>query len=218
MYAREVLRFFEGLQSWVGDAVRGYDAPLGYVRRVCAVDAAYGDNVMVGAAVVWSVDERRVLEGKTCLCEPPFPYVPGLLFLREAPALFAAVELLSSSWDVLLVDAHGRAHPREAGMATFLGATLRKPTVGIAKKLLAGVVGEFTDSMAPIMLNGKTVGYAVKPRSGKTYYISPGYGVRLEDLPALVAVFDYEYPEPLREADKLARSALTSSGERSSAF
>jgi deoxyribonuclease V len=66
-------------------------------------------------------------------------YVPGLLALREGPALAAAVSGLRRRPDVLLVDASGADHPRRAGLAVHLGWALDLPTVGVTSRpLLAG--------------------------------------------------------------------------------
>jgi deoxyribonuclease V len=63
-------------------------------------------------------------------------YVPGLLALREGPALAAAVSALRRRPDVLLVDASGLDHPRRAGLAVHLGWALDLPTVGVTSRPL----------------------------------------------------------------------------------
>src|SRR3712207_6153234 len=61
---------------------------------------------------------------------PSFPYIPGLVALREAPPVLAALERLGASPDLLMVDGHGIAHPRRFGIASYLGVMLERPCIG----------------------------------------------------------------------------------------
>ena len=67
------------------------------------------------------------------------PYVPGLLSFREAPLLLEALRKLRTRPDVLLVDGHGRLHPRRLGLASHMGLHVDVPTIGVGKSLLVGV-------------------------------------------------------------------------------
>ena len=57
-----------------------------------------------------------------------FPYIPGLLSFREAPALLHAFEKIRHDPDVVFIDGHGMSHPRAAGIACHIGVCLDKPT------------------------------------------------------------------------------------------
>lgn len=97
---------------------------------------ARGDRVWSAAAVLRG---RHALAQADVTGEAGAPYVPGLLALREGPALEAAVRALPVMPDVLLVDATGADHPRRAGLALHLGAVLELPTIGVTHRpLLAG--------------------------------------------------------------------------------
>ena len=112
----------------------------GRLRSVCGVDVAYDAtrNLAFAAAVRLSWPKLEVLEEVTAASPVRFPYVPGLLGFREAPAVLEALALLKETPDLLLVDGHGRAHPRRCGLASMLGLALDMPALGCAKSLLVG--------------------------------------------------------------------------------
>ncbi|QKQ99104.1 endonuclease V [Metallosphaera tengchongensis] len=163
---------------------------LGNVKRVCAVDVAYKGNTGIAVAVC-DGDEKEVhkVTGKVS-----FPYIPGLLFIREAPIMLKALE--GTHPELLLVDGHGIAHPRRSGIATVLGVLLEVPTIGIAKSRLVGDIVE-ENGVKYLVIQGERVGV----KQGK-YYFSPGNLVTLEDV---VQFSRSGYPELLREADKLSK-------------
>ena len=116
-------------------------APPGFAPRIVAgLDAAFpkGGRECVAAAVAWSVRERRVVEERVVRRPLTFPYVPGLLSFREAPAVLAAFAELETPVDVLLADGHGLAHPRRFGLACHLGVLTGIPAIGCAKSVLVG--------------------------------------------------------------------------------
>ena len=65
-----------------------------------------------------------------------FPYVPGYLSFREAPAVLEAFAGLGCRPDVLMLDGQGIAHPRRFGLASHVGVLLDLPTVGVTNRLL----------------------------------------------------------------------------------
>ena len=99
------------------------------------------------------------------LAEAKFPYVPGLLSFREAPAVIAAFTKLSVQPDVLICDGQGIAHPRRMGLAAHLGLWLGIPTIGCAKSWF---FGEFDDpgpergDWSPLTDQGETIGAVLR--------------------------------------------------------
>jgi len=174
---------------------------------VAGVDAAYVDERMAAAAVAWSLKDRRIVNESFYLCEPPYPYIPGLLFLREGPPMLKALKGLKVEWQLLLVDAHGVLHPRMAGLAVFLGFILGKPALGVAKSRLVGVE-ESGEEMGGVYLEGRLLGYWFRPKGSRKFYASPGYLISVEEVPKLISRVGPGYPEALREADRLARRRL----------
>ena len=181
------------------------------VERVAGVDAAYLDTEAIGICIVCDrggepldyVEVRR---------EVRFPYIPTYLSYRELPLYLDAIheaEEKGLSPDVILVDGNGILHPRRVGIATHLGVLLDRPTVGVAKRLLCGEVN--TEGMSigewrPVVLEGETVGAAMRTGRNRTIFISPGHRADLKTSVELVASLLKEdpLPEPLRWAHALA--------------
>ena len=141
------------------------------------------------------------------------PYQPGLLALREGPALEAAVRALDRSPDVVLVDGTGRDHPRRAGLAFHLGAVLDLPTVGVTHRPLLAEGSwprDETGARSPLVLEGALVGYWVRTRSG-TRPLAVHAAWRTDPDGAaeivLAALAGHRAPEPLRQARRAAREA-----------
>ena len=180
------------------------------VERVAGVDAAYSGEVCFAAAVVVELPTLRTLEEKTAAQAVHVPYIPGFFAFREMGAAIKALRRLRSSYDLLMVEGHGIAHPSGCGFASHLGVLLRKPTVGVAKRLLCGkVTGLPTpEKPAEVVLHGKVVGYAVL-NNRRVIYVSPGNMVSLTTALAVVrkATLRHALPEPLRRAHMLAERA-----------
>ena len=162
---------------------------FGEIKRICGVDIAYRDDAAYCSAVVMDRSTQQLLESVDTQTIVRYPYVPGLLMLREADPIFYTLKLLKNSYDLLLVDGHGLLHPRKCGLACYIGVIIDKPTIGVAKSLLCG-------TMCPdgfIELDGEILGYAVS----KKLYISVGHKITLETAITLVKDLGVE---PLRLA------------------
>jgi deoxyribonuclease V len=166
---------------------------------------AAGDPLSAAAAVA---DAVAVVRG-----EAGAPYEPGLLVLREGPALEAAVRELKVPIDVLLVDATGRDHPRRAGLALHLGAVLNLPTVGVTHRPLLAE-GRWPDDVrgahTPLVLDGEHVGAWLRTRAG-TRPLAVHAAWRTDAATAVEVVLaarsGHRAPEPLRQARSAARKA-----------
>ncbi|MCP8323647.1 MAG: endonuclease V [Candidatus Methylarchaceae archaeon HK02M2] len=163
-----------------------------HINNVCGVDVSYRSEKAAASAVVWSCFDRKVVEVSNYIDEPFFPYRSGYFFIREAPLVISAVKALEVEPDIVLVDGHGIAHPRRAGLAVFVGIALDMPTLGFAKSILVGKIGSFKGITAPILLEGSTVGVALRVReNGKTYFVSPGHKLTVEES-AIIAQSEYK--------------------------
>lgn len=141
------------------------------------------------ALVTLDAKTDAVLAAATESRRADFPYVPGYLGFREVPALFAAWARLSVKPQLVLVDGHGKAHPRGFGVACHLGLILGVPTIGVAKSLLVGEgsPGPEVGDTAPITWKGTVIGTALRTRRGANpVYVSVGHRVSLATAVAIV--------------------------------
>ena len=143
-------------------------------------------------------------------CRTRFPYVPGLLSFREAPAALAALGQLKTSPDILLCDGHGLAHPRRFGLACHLGLLSGLPSIGVAKSLLTGEhapPAQERGAWTPLLDGGEVIGAALRTRPGaKPVYVSIGHRISLESALQVVlrCTGRYRLPETTRQAHRLA--------------
>lgn len=179
---------------------------------IAAIDTAYGfgGEKLYAAVVVVSFPGFREIERTYYVDAINFPYYPGLFFFREGPVIIEALKKIKSQPDLLIVHGHGIAHPRHIGLACHLGLCFEIPTVGCARKLLAGnhrPVAENKGNSQPILLHGKEVGCAYRSKARvKPIFISPGHKCDLPFARDIIVkcLRDYRLPEPLRLAHLFA--------------
>ena len=179
-----------------------------HVRFVGGVDAAYTDGHAIGAVAVLDYDMLKLVETKTACQATVVPYIPTFLSFREIPPVVSAISLLSTRPDIFFIDGHGIAHPRRLGFASHLGLVIDAVTIGVAKSLLCGEIGDKeVDNWKPIIHEGETVGAAVYTRPCvKPVYVSVGHKVSLKTAIEIVkhCTGKYRIPEPIREAHNAA--------------
>ena len=162
------------------------------VRLAVAVDVSMNRFAtwLAASAVVCDLQKHVVTETSSVIRPIRFPYVPGLLSFRELPAVIDAITSLKSTYDLILCDGQGVAHPRGLGIASHLGLWLDYPTIGIAKSLLVGDCQPpenrfFAESA--VMHKGAEVARAIRLRKNAgPIYVSAGHLCRLDDALALV--------------------------------
>lgn len=172
------------------------------INYVCGVDVSYKGGIANASAAIVKKEDLEVIEVVKTKNEIKYPYLPGLLVLRELDPVLETLKLLKNSFQLLLVDGHGLLHPRRCGLASYIGVITNNPTIGVAKNLLCGNVG--LDSF--VRYDGNILGFALR-RDGcsrKTIYISTGHRVSLSTSIQLVkslTKLENLIPEPLRIAD-----------------
>jgi deoxyribonuclease V len=194
------------LQSRLAVRVREEAVPTP-VSLIAGADVAYGvpDARTHAAVALWDVARGEVVETATVSVETRVPYLPGFLAWRELPAVLAAFEKLVRAPQLVLVDGHGRAHPRRCGLACLLGLALDLPAVGCAKSVLVGTFGELRTARgarATLRQGGEVIGIALRTRERvRPVYVSVGHRVTLGDACTWVLrASRFRIPEPLRAA------------------
>ncbi len=205
---------------------------LGTIRTVAGLDAAFmvtgsqalqkkanrwsrlrEANQAIGCVVVYRFPEMEEVTRAFAIVRLEFPYIPGLLSFREAPALLAALKKLKELPDVLFCDGQGYAHPRRFGLACHLGVLVDRASIGCAKSIFIGKHGALKEKagswteLVDEMAGGERIGAAVRTRRGvRPVYVSQGHRVSLETAIRLTLTVTDEFriPRPTRDADHFA--------------
>ncbi len=149
--------------------------------------------------------EKAIVRRKT-----RFPYIPGYLSFREAPAVLAAIKRLKQRPDLLLCDGQGIAHPMRFGLACHIGLLANIPTIGVAKTKLIGDYdepGKKRGCQSPIYDKDELIGSVVRTRDNvKPLFVSVGHRICLETAVkyVLACATRYRLPETTRWAHRLA--------------
>ena len=184
------------------------------IEYVAGLDVSYakGSNKMWAGVIVLDFPSLGKTEERWSQKKVSFPYIPGLLSFREIPVLIDALRKIEIEPDLIFCDGQGIAHPRGLGLASHLGVLLNKPTIGCAKSLLVGKynqVGEHKGDYVYLRHQNRVIGAVVRTKSKvKPIFISPGYGIMLNDCIKFVleTCSTYRIPEPTRQAHLLVNS------------
>jgi deoxyribonuclease V len=192
--------------------------------------AVYGE---VGSKVEGAGIHFDIVETATVVQKVTFPYIPGLLSFREAPACIAAVAKLKTKPDTFIIDGQGIAHPRRFGIASHLGLFFDKPTIGCAKSRLIGDYeepflekGVYSLLMVPSheprlsavasakaeVTGHEVIGAVLRTRKAvNPVFVSVGNKCTLDDAIKIIlaCTTKYRIPEPTRLAHQLVSREKT---------
>ncbi len=199
------------LQIRLRERVVARDA-LGEIRFVAGMDVGFeSDGSAARAAVaLLRFPDLSLAEHAVARKAVEFPYVPGLLSFREAPAILEALGRLRRTPDLLICDGQGYAHPRRFGLACHLGVIADIPSIGAAKSRLIGTHARLPQprgSWVPLLDGAETVGAVLRTRSGVSpLFVSIGHRISLETAIRYVlrCAPRYRLPETTRCAHRLA--------------
>ena len=222
-YPEDVLKIPRAPHCWSVTPRQAVTIQRRFAERIVRYGSVNNPRLLAGVDLAFSADGRRCFAGvvlwdsqageiteQHVIRQPVrFPYVPGLLSFREAPAILAVLRKLRCEPDAFLFDGQGYAHPRRFGLACHVGLLIDRPSLGCAKTLLVGMC-QMPDtskgSMTPIEHEGERVGTVLRTRDHvRPVYVSVGHRVSLDaavDI-VLAGCAGYRLPEPTRLADRL---------------
>ena len=200
------------LQERLAVRVERRDRLPAKVRAVAGIDVGYEDEGRIAraAAVLLEFPSLRLVDFALVRRRVRFPYVPGLLSFREAPAALAALARLRRRPELVLCDGQGIAHPRRFGLASHIGVLSGIATIGVAKSRLVGEAdppGDGRGDWTPLCDAGEEVGAVLRTRRGaRPLYVSIGHRVSLATAIAftLACAPRYRQPETTRWAHRIA--------------
>ena len=182
------------------------------LRTIAGFDVGFEADGAVtrAAAVLLDAETLQPVAMEIARVPTVMPYMPGLLSFRQLPALLAVVELLPQRPDLVLIDGQGLAHPRRLGVASHFGVVADLPSIGVAKKILAGdgIIPHQTRGAYTALRDGREqVGWLLRSKVNcSPLVVSPGHRVAMASAADLVMryVTTYRLPEPTRLAGRLA--------------
>jgi deoxyribonuclease V len=195
------------IQKTLASHVKTSSISTNQVKKIAGFDIVFTGRTAICGACVLEFPSLKLVERKILKAEAPMKYIPELLAFREGPLIVEAYHDLESEPDVIMIDDHGILHPQKCGVATYVGVELDKPTIGVAKGLIAGEVKE-----DKVFLNGELLGQVIKTREhSNPLFVSIGNKIKL-DVAAEIAkrcvVYPHKLPEPIHMAHKVAKKQL----------
>ena len=188
-------------------------APPYEIKIIAGCDVHYGD-MAYASCIIYDIKDNVVVEEVDVSVPIIRDYKPGLFALREAPPIVEALKRVYSNVQCVVIDGHGIAHPRRAGLATFIGIIFNKPSYGVAKNKLVGefnMPANYKGAWEPLYYEGEKVGEVIRTRANtKPIFVSPGHKIDFTTTReiTLKLVKRSKIPEPLRLSHLRAREMV----------
>ena len=195
------------LQENMAKRVIMHDEPPFDGTLVTGVDVTYLEDKAVACAVTMDLPRRRIVQIETRRQPCTVPYVRGFLQLREGPIVANLLKAIGFTGPIL-IDGNGILHPRRLGLASYLGVTMDRQTIGVAKSLLLGEIQMRHDDAAQIVDGDEVIGSALWLGSRKRpMFVSVGHRIALESALKVVRASSLAgFPEPLLRAHSISKS------------
>ena len=158
------------------------------IRYLGGVSVGFNDisQKAVATITVFDIEKQEIVDVVTHSEEDVTMHIPDLFAFNEVKWVLKVYDKLTIKPQLLFCDGHGLEHPRNMGLATFLGIQLNLPTIGVAKKRLVGyydkeTLGKEKGDNTTLLYDSKVVGKALRTQvSENPVYISTGNKISLE--------------------------------------
>lgn len=185
------------------------------IKYIAGFDISYHQDLAVGVIAVFDSQKKEIVETVNHKDSAKFDYKAGFLAFRELPIFLETWKKLEKDPDIVVVDAHGKIHPRRLGFASHLSFFIDKPTFGIAKNPF---VGEYKQPLKEfgnfeyVRDNDEILGVAlITKENTKPVFVSIGNRITLDECIDITLRFcDHKSRIPLltRIPDQNSRGLL----------
>lgn len=158
------------------------------IQFIGGVSVAYHDitQKIVAVVTVMNVDSQEIVDQAVYTEDKINMHIPDIFGFNETMWTIKAFEKLSIKPQLVFCDGHGIEHPKNMGLATFLGIQLDIPTIGCAKKRLVGYykkddLGYDRGDYLELIFDATVVGKALRTKENSSpVYVSLGHKISLE--------------------------------------
>lgn len=186
------------------------------IRVVAGVGISFGPSNLAVSVVGFSFPDLERLDFVSGKFPLLFPYTPNFFAFSCGPAILSILEKTEKAGlpDLLIFPGRGIAHPRKVGLATHLGILLDIPTIACSKRALNRnyLEPEKGKGSFEYIFEGKEkVGVVLRSRNNtKPIFVSPGNKISVDSSSKIIlhCCTKYRLPEPLRQAQILARKEM----------
>ena len=180
------------------------------ISEIAGVDIAFLEDKAITACIIADYNSMKLINQKISVTKLTFPYTPTFLCFREGPPIIHIIKSLKAKPEIFFINAHGIAHPRFCGCASYVGIMADVATIGIASRNLCGVHNiepKNAGDYAPQYYAGRDVGWILKSKEKcRPIFLSPGHRICLRsalDL-SLKCLRNRKFPEPAQIAHTIA--------------
>ena len=183
------------------------------IRVIGGVGICFGSSSLAVSLAKFTYPGLEKLDSVSEIHPLSFPYMPGFFAFSCGPAILSLLKKIGLP-DLIIFPGRGIAHPRSMGLASHLGIRLNLPTIACSKRALTQNYKEPKKNKGSYeyILEGKEkVGIILRSKDNtQPIFVSPGHKISINSSLKIIlqCCTKYRLPEPLRQAQILARKKL----------